>query len=109
MAAIDKMLQETGDPRYYAADKPMQIAREVATRRGIFPALPATTPAEQQQQAPAPAQAPAQPQRKFQAAPPVPASGNARSQQSSPVSIGGINPEDMSEDQYMSLKESWSN
>lgn len=111
MGELDSSLQASGDDRFHDPNKPLILAREVAKRLNIFPVAPATQPTPQTEPAPVAQQqqsAPQTSQRKYQAAPPVPASGTARTGGASPNHLDD-QIANLSEDQYLGLKESWGN
>lgn len=101
--AMDRALEESGDKRFHDPNKPLLIARAVAHRMGIMPEVPLSVP-RRQSQASAPATSP---RAKYQAAPPIPASGQSR--QGGHLAPSAPNFDEMTEDQYLSLREQWSN
>lgn len=105
--AMDALLEQEGDERFHDPNKPLLIARAVAQKMGIMPEVeivPAKpTPQSQTQQ---PVASGTSPRAKYQAAPsPVPASGQSRSGGGAPA--GAPSYDDLTEDQYHSLKESF--
>ena len=105
VAALDEVLKETGDSRYNDPNKPLLLYQQVAKRRGVFPSVKIDSP-----QGEAPKTTPTQPDppaRKYQAVPQVPVSGGSRTSGAQPM--GDIQLENLNEDSYMALKESWEN
>ena len=102
MAEMDAALQESGDRRYHTAEKPMLLARAVAERLGVLPNVSVGKAPRVQQGS---AAAGTTPRAKYQAASPVPVSANTGG-------VGHQAParevEIENEDQYLSLKESFS-
>lgn len=108
MAAIDAQLLASGDDRYYATNKPMLIAQWVAKRQGVLPMVPPVTGSGSQTQGDQRSRQQAVPPRAFQAEPPVPASGHARSNanQGRTQTLGGMDLDNLTEDQFYALKDS---